>query len=69
MRAAAVDAGRDPDAIEITRGGASHRHSVARMADEGCAQLVRDPTAFLRPGQAARSVPVRFADEVIAKVG
>ena len=46
MRAAAVDAGRDPDAIEITRGGAMDRDSVARMADEGCDRFVIPPLAF-----------------------
>ena len=67
MRAAAVDAGRDPDAIEITRGGALDRDSVQRMADEGTHRFTIPPLAFDPAG--LRDALARFADEVIAKVG
>jgi len=66
MRAAAVDAGRDPDAIEITRGGALDRDSVQRMADEGTDRFTIPPLAFDPAG--LRDKLARFADEVIAKV-
>lgn len=46
MRAAAVEAGRDPDAIEITRGGAMNADGVKKMMDEGCDRLVIPPLAF-----------------------
>ena len=66
MRAAAVEAGRDPDAIEITRGGAMDRDSVARIADEGCDRFVIPPLAF-DPAK-LRDALARFADEVITTV-
>jgi probable F420-dependent oxidoreductase len=66
MRAAAVDAGRDPDAIEITRGGALDRDSVQRMADDGTHRFILPPLAFEPVG--LRDALARFADEVMAKV-
>ena len=66
MRDAAVDAGRDPDAIEITRGGAMDRDSVQRMADEGTDRFVIPPLAFDPNG--LRDALARFADEVMTKV-
>lgn len=66
MRAAALDAGRDPDAIEITRGGAMDRDSVQRMADEGVDRFVIPPLAF--DGDGLRDALSRFADEVITKI-
>jgi probable F420-dependent oxidoreductase len=66
MRRAAEEAGRDPDAIEITRGGAMDRDAVARMADEGCDRFVIPPLAF-DPAK-LRDRLARFADEVITKV-
>ncbi len=66
MRAAAVEAGRDPDAIEITRGGAMDRDTVQRMADEGTDRFVIPPLAFDPNG--LRDALARFADEVMTKV-
>jgi probable F420-dependent oxidoreductase len=66
MRAAAVDAGRDPDAIEITRGGAMDRDSVQRLADEGTDRFTVPPLAFDPAG--LRDALARFADEVMTKV-
>jgi len=67
MREAAVEAGRDPDAIEITRGGAMDADGVKRMRDEGVGRLVIPPLAFDPAG--LRDALARFADDVIAKVG
>ena len=66
MRAAAVDAGRDPDAIEITRGGAMDRDTVQRFADEGTDRFVIPPLAYNAAG--LRDALARFADEVMTKV-
>ena len=66
MRAAAVEAGRDPDAIEITRGGAMDRDTVQRMADEGTDRFVIPPLAYDAAG--LRDALARFADEVMTKV-
>jgi probable F420-dependent oxidoreductase len=66
MRAAAIDAGRDPDAIEITRGGGLDKDSVQRLADEGTDRYVIPPLAFDGPG--LRDALARFADEVMSKV-
>ena len=58
-KAAARDAGRDPDALEITTGGGPSEH-LRRMADLGVSRVTVPPMApdGLR----------RFADEVIAKM-
>ncbi len=66
MRAAALDAGRDPDAIEISRGGVLDVDGVKRFADEGVDRVMIPPLAFDLPG--LRDALSRFADEVIAKV-
>ncbi len=67
MRAAAEEAGRDPDAIEITRGGAMDVDGIKRMQDEGCDRIVIPPLAFNPDG--LRDSLSRFADDVISKVG
>lgn len=67
MRAAAKDAGRDADAIEVTAGGAWDLEGAQRFAEMGIDRLVvpalgRDPEkrlAFIE----------KFAEDVIAKVG
>jgi probable F420-dependent oxidoreductase len=43
MRKAAVDAGRDPDAIEVTAGGAIDADGIKRYADLGVARMVVPP--------------------------
>jgi probable F420-dependent oxidoreductase len=71
MRDTARDAGRDPDAIEITTGGGDvfgpgALDSVAKLADIGVERIVVPPLAFDAPG--IHDALARFADEVIAKV-
>lgn len=66
MRAAAEEAGRDPDAIEITRGGAMDLDNVKRLRDEGVDRFVIPPLAFDPDGM--RDALSRFADDVITKV-
>lgn len=67
MRAAALDAGRDPDAIELTRGGGMDRDSVQALFDQGIDRFVIPPLAFDPAG--LRDNLARFADEVMTKVG
>jgi probable F420-dependent oxidoreductase len=43
MRKAAVDAGRDPDAIEVTAGGAIDPDGIKRYADLGVSRMVVPP--------------------------
>ena len=45
-RRAAKDAGRDPDAIEITTGGPPNVDAAKRMADLGVSRIVLPPPAF-----------------------
>ena len=59
-------AGRDPDAIEITAGGARDADGVKRLADMGVHRVVIPPLAYDAEG--IRKQLARFADEVIAKV-
>lgn len=66
MRAAAVDAGRDPDTIEITTGGAPTLENVRMLADLGVTRLLVPPPA-MHPAKLPEAM-ARFADEVIAKV-
>jgi probable F420-dependent oxidoreductase len=65
MREAAVEAGRDPDAIEITRGGAPDLDSVKRLVDEGVGRVVFPPLAYDRDG--LREALSRLHDAVISK--
>ena len=67
MRKAAVDAGRDPEAIEITTGGAMDVDGVRRYEDLGVSRLVIPPLGF--DVETLRTQVARFGDEVIAKVG
>jgi probable F420-dependent oxidoreductase len=64
MRAAAVEAGRDPDAIEITTGGRADLESLKALADQGVDRFVIGPPT-LDP-EALPDALARFADEVIA---
>lgn len=65
MRRAAKDAGRDPDAIEITSGGPTDPDSLARYADLGVHRMIVGPPAF--DPQGVRDGLARFGDEVIAR--
>jgi probable F420-dependent oxidoreductase len=65
MRRAAHDAGRDPDAIEVTTGGRPDEETVKRLTDLGVSRLVMPP-----PGYDLATVPDqlrRFGDEVISR--
>lgn len=46
MRKAAEEAGRDPDAIEITAGGVADERTVRRFADLGVTRMVIPPLGF-----------------------
>ncbi len=65
MRRAAEDAGRDPDSIEITCGGARDAEAVGRYADLGVARMVIPPPAFEPDG--LRNGLERFAQDMISK--
>lgn len=66
MRAAAKDAGRDPDAIEVTTGGAMDVDGVKRYAEAGVHRLVIPP--FGTNAEEWRTNLGRFGDEVIARL-
>jgi len=67
MRQAAEEAGRDPDAIEVTTGGPLDADGIRRLGDLGVHRVTIPPLAFdvdgLRRGLGA------FAEDVMAKVG
>ena len=67
MRAAATEAGRDPDAIEVTAGGALDVDSVKAMAAQGVDRMVV-PVLSYDPDDLPRALD-RFAEDVISKVG
>jgi probable F420-dependent oxidoreductase len=66
MRAAATEAGRDPDAIEITTGGRGDVDTLKALADSGVTRWVISPPA-MHPAKLPDAI-ARYADEVIAKV-
>jgi probable F420-dependent oxidoreductase len=67
MRRTAEEAGRDPDAIEVTTGGPMDVDGIRRLRDLGVHRLTIPVPAFdvegLRTGLSA------FAEDVMAKVG
>jgi probable F420-dependent oxidoreductase len=65
MRKAAVDAGRDPDAIEITGGSGLDLDSVKRVEDLGVSRMIIPPLAF--DLENLRTNLGKFAENVIAK--
>jgi probable F420-dependent oxidoreductase len=65
MRAAAEKAGRDPDAIEITGGGAPKLETVEHLTAAGVARFVIPPFGITM--EHAKPNLERFANEVIAK--
>jgi probable F420-dependent oxidoreductase len=67
MGASAREAGRDPEAIEVTAGGALDHDGAARLADAGVARLVIPPLSFNL--EKLKSRLGTFADGVIAKLG
>lgn len=67
MRASAKDAGRDPDAIEVTAGGVFDLEGIKRFADMGVGHVVIPPLGF--DLETLKSTIGDFADSVIAKAG
>lgn len=66
MRQAAVDAGRDPDAIEVTAGGAMDLDGIRRYEDAGVDRMIIPPFAFDADG--LRTFLDTFATNVISKL-
>jgi probable F420-dependent oxidoreductase len=67
MRAAAAEAGRDPDAIEITAGGVLDLDGVKRLADLGVTRVVIPPLGF--DLETLRTQFGNFSENVIARAG
>jgi probable F420-dependent oxidoreductase len=65
MRASAREAGRDPDAIEVTSGGGLDLDSVKRSADLGVARYTIPPLGF--DIESLRTNLAKFSDTVIAQ--
>jgi probable F420-dependent oxidoreductase len=65
-RRAAKDAGRDPDAIEITTGGLPSVDHAKQLADLGVARLVVPPPAFM-PDDIGRALG-ELSENLISKV-
>jgi probable F420-dependent oxidoreductase len=66
VRRHAEAAGRDPDAIEVTAGGAMDADGVKRLADLGVHRVVIPPLAWDTEG--LKTQLGRFAEDVIARV-
>ncbi len=66
MRKAAMDAGRDGDAIEVTAGGSMDVDGIKRFADLGVRRIVIPPLGF--DVETLKAQLGNFADNVIAKV-
>ena len=66
MREAAVEAGRNPDAVELTAGGGMSLDNVKALADIGVDRFIIPPLAFDREG--LKTSLGRFAADIIAKV-
>jgi probable F420-dependent oxidoreductase len=72
MRDAAKEAGRDPDAIEITTGdpgvmGPEPGDAIKRLEDQGVARVIIPPLAFGADG--IKDALAKFGDDVISKFG
>lgn len=65
MRVAAKDAGRSPDAVEVTSGGARTAEDAKWFADLGVHRLVVQPRA--RDAASLREELLRFGHDVIEK--
>jgi probable F420-dependent oxidoreductase len=66
MRKAATDAGRDPDAIEVTAGGAMDIDGMRRYEDAGVHRMIIPPLAFDAEG--LRANLDTFATNVLSKL-
>jgi response regulator of citrate/malate metabolism len=64
MRKAAVDAGRDPEDIEVTSGGALDLDAVKQAADLGVARYIVPPLGF--DLETLRTNLGKFAENVMA---
>jgi len=67
MRRAAEEAGRDPDAIEVTTGGPLDADGIRRLGDLGVHRITIPPLSF-DPDE-LRGHLTAFAEDVIPKVG
>lgn len=67
MKRAAKDAGRDPDAIEVTTGGLPNADFAKQLADQGVSRLVIPPPAFM-PDDIGRALG-ELSENLISKVG
>jgi probable F420-dependent oxidoreductase len=67
MRRSAKNAGRDPDAIEVTAGGVMDLDGVRRFADHGVDRIALPPLGF--DLDTLRAQLGRFSANVIEKVG
>ena len=67
MQRAAKDAGRDPDAIEVTTGGPPNLDFAKSLADQGVSRIVMPPPTF-DPNDADRAFG-ELAENFISKVG
>jgi probable F420-dependent oxidoreductase len=67
MRVAAKDAGRDPDAIEVSSGGGLDLDTVRRYADLGVSRFIVPPLGF--DLETLRTQLGKFSEHVIARAG
>ena len=67
MRRAADEAGRDPDAIEVTTGGPLDADGIRRLGDLGVHRVTIPPLSF--DPEELRGHLSAFAEDVIPKVG
>jgi probable F420-dependent oxidoreductase len=67
MRTVAEKNGRDPDAIEVTAGGAMDPAGIEALAELGISRIVLPPLAMDKDG--IRAALEGFAENVMAKVG
>ena len=70
MREAATEAGRDPDAIEVTSGGngalgSGALEEIEKLADLGVSRVIIPPLAFDVEGQ--RTAFAQYGEEVISR--
>lgn len=66
-RAAAVEAGRDPDALEITCGAMPDVDAIKRLADRGIARVV--VPGFGTSAEQYKQMLGAYADNIMSKVG
>jgi probable F420-dependent oxidoreductase len=67
MRASARDAGRDPDAIEVTAGGVLDLDGVKRFADLGVSRVIIPPLGF--DLETLKTQLGAFSENVISRAG